>query len=40
MDNVKDVTLRLDENVYGKLRHWAKRGNRPLSSSTETAALR
>jgi len=36
----KTVTLRLDEMVYGKLRSWAKRDNRPLSNFIETAALR
>ena len=36
----KTVTLRLDESVYGKLRHWAERDNRPLSNFIETAALR
>ena len=36
----KTVTLRLDELVYGKLRRWAERDNRPLSNFIETAALR
>ena len=36
----KTVTLRLDESVYGKLRRWAERDNRPLSNFIETAALR
>jgi len=36
----KTVTLRLDEAVYGKLRSWAERDNRPLSNFIETAALR
>ena len=36
----KTVTLRLDEMVYGKLRSWARRDNRPLSNFIETAALR
>jgi len=36
----KTVTLRLDEMVYGKLRNWARRDNRPLSNFIETAALR
>ena len=36
----KTVTLRLDETVYGKLRSWARRDNRPLSNFIETAALR
>ena len=36
----KTVTLRVDDTVYGKLRSWAKRDNRPLSNFIETAALR
>ncbi len=36
----KTVTLRVDDDVYGKLRSWAKRDNRPLSNFIETAALR
>jgi predicted transcriptional regulator len=36
----KTVTLRLDEAVYGKLRSWAQRDNRPLSNFIETATLR
>ena len=36
----KTVTLRLDEMVYGKLKSWAIRDNRPLSNFIETAALR
>lgn len=36
----KTVTLRVDDTVYGKLRNWAKRDNRPLSNFIETAALR
>jgi predicted transcriptional regulator len=36
----KTVTLRVDDAVYGKLRSWAKRDNRPLSNFIETAALR
>lgn len=36
----KTVTLRLEESVYGKLRNWARRDNRPLSNFIETAALR
>ena len=36
----KTVTLRVDDAVYGRLRSWAKRDNRPLSNFIETAALR
>lgn len=36
----KTVTLRVEDTVYGKLRSWAKRDNRPLSNFIETAALR
>jgi predicted transcriptional regulator len=36
----KTVTLRLDDTVYGKLRSWARRDNRPLSNFIQTAALR
>jgi len=36
----KTVTLRLDHEVYDKLRRLAERDNRPLSNFIETAALR
>jgi len=36
----KTVTLRVDDDVYGKFSSWAKRDNRPLSNFIETAALR
>lgn len=36
----KTVTLRVDDGVYSKLSHWAKRDNRPISNFIETAALR
>ena len=36
----KTVTLRLDEEVYHKLKTLAARDNRPLSNFIETATLR
>lgn len=36
----KTVTLRLDEQIYKRLRALAERDNRPLSNFIETAALR
>lgn len=36
----KTVTLRVDDDVYGKLRSWAERDNRPLSNFIETATMR
>lgn len=36
----KTVTLRLDDQVYKKLRGLAEHDNRPLSNFIETAALR
>lgn len=36
----RTVTLRLGDDVYGKLRSWAERDNRPLSNFIETATMR
>ncbi len=36
----KTVTLRLEDEVYDRLRAHATRDNRPLSNLIETAALR
>jgi predicted transcriptional regulator len=36
----KTVTLRLDDDVYQRIRQSAKNDNRPLSNFIETATLR
>lgn len=36
----KTVTLRLDDEIYRKLRSHAESDNRPISNFIETAALR
>ena len=39
-DMSKTVTLRLNDDVYNRLKNLAKDDNRPLSNFIETAALR
>jgi predicted DNA-binding protein len=36
----KTVTLRLDDEVYQKIKTFAEQDNRPISNYIETAALR